>query len=145
MKYIILFFFIVSCSAQKTSMKTSENNEDLVLILSDLHSNIATPQILVIEEVSSLRTFFATVNKTRKPGLAFPKVDFSKEQIIIYARGENYSATIPQLRISNEDRSAVFVECSIQEIGEDTGVITSPFAMYRIKKTAKQLQFVKAD
>ncbi|WP_405266747.1 hypothetical protein [Cellulophaga sp. Ld12] len=145
MKYIILFFFIVSCSAQKTSMKTSENNEDLVLILSDLHSNIATPQILVIEEVSSLRTFFATVNKTRKPGLAFPKVDFSKEQIIIYARGENYSATIPQLRISNEDRSAVFVECSIQEIGEDTGVITSPFAMYRIKKITKQLQFISAD
>ncbi|WP_405246932.1 hypothetical protein [Cellulophaga sp. Asnod2-G02] len=145
MKYIILFFFIVSCSAQKTSMKTSENNEDLVLILSDLHSNIATPQILVIEEVSSLRTFFATVNKTRKPGLAFPKVDFSKEQIIIYARGENYSATIPQLRISNEDSSAVFVECSIQEIGEDTGVITSPFAMYRIKKITKQLQFISAD
>ncbi|QXP52427.1 hypothetical protein [Cellulophaga sp. HaHa_2_1] len=145
MKYIILFFFIVSCSAQKTSMKTSENNEDLVLILSDLHSNIATPQILVIEEVSSLRTFFATVNKTRKPGLAFPKVDFSKEQIIIYARGENYSATIPQLRISNEDSSAVFVECSIQEIGEDTGVITSPFTMYRIKKITKQLQFISAD
>ncbi|SDF31614.1 hypothetical protein [Cellulophaga baltica] len=145
MKYIILFFFIVSCSAQKTSTKASGNNENLTLILSDLHSNIAAPQILVIEEVSSLRTFFATVNKTRKPGLAFPKVDFSKEQIIIYARGENYSTAIPQLRIVDEDSSVVFIECSSQEPLASTEVMASPFAMYRIKKTAKQLQFVKAD
>ncbi|WP_165748583.1 hypothetical protein [Cellulophaga sp. Z1A5H] len=145
MKYVILFFFIVSCSAQKTNKSTMEHEQDLALILTDFYSNVPTPQILIIEEVSSLRAFFATVNKTRKPGLAFPTVDFSKERILIYACGAQYGTVIPQLSISKEDNDELVINCLFEQPLHTGAVVASPFAIYKIKRSPKHIRFTRTE
>ncbi|WP_158976782.1 hypothetical protein [Cellulophaga sp. L1A9] len=145
MKYVILFFFIVSCSAQKSTKTAMEHQKGLELLLSDFHSNVTTPQILIIEEVASLRAFFATVNKTRKPGLAFPSVDFSKERILIYACGEQYGTALPQLTVLKEDHQELVINCSFKEQLTTTEAIASPFAMYKIKKSPENIRFTSTE
>jgi hypothetical protein len=144
MKYLILLFFIVSCSAQKSHNSAVSGPYNLELVLSDAYSNVATPQLLMIEEVSSLRAFFALVNKTRKPGLAFPKVDFTKERILIYACGEQYGATVPKLVILHEDSDEIVISC-IQDQPLSTTTMTSPFAIYKINSRSKSIRFTIAD
>ena len=82
MKYFVLLLFLVSCNAQKKTVaySTKDNGKaPLELLLRDNYSGLKTPQILVIKEPTALRDFYSQINKTRKPGLAIPNVDFNSE------------------------------------------------------------------
>lgn len=144
MKYLFLLFFVIACQAQKNKGGVTLNYQmPLTLIVSDSYSNHESPKILVVQEQATLDKFFAIVNKTRKPGLAVPKIDFEKEMLIIYALGAQNSDTMPQLTWITETDQELRLQLS--SIASKNPIIsrTSPFAVYSMKTTSKNVRFLE--
>ncbi|WP_139297740.1 hypothetical protein [Flagellimonas zhangzhouensis] len=72
----------------------------------DDYSNISEYQTQIIRDQKSLQKFYSQVNKTRKPGLPVPMVDFSKDMLILVCLGEQHShknVVISKAKESNEE------------------------------------------
>tara|TARA_R110000868_G_scaffold12514_1_gene59774 strand:+ start:325 stop:765 length:441 start_codon:yes stop_codon:yes gene_type:complete len=146
MKYFVLLLFLVSCNAQKkiVAYSTKDNGKaPLELLLRDNYSGLKTPQILVIKEPNALRDFYAHINKTRKPGLAIPNVDFNSETVIIYSLGEQFNAEAPSMQIQSSTSTSVHITILDSITAEDSGAITSPFCVYKLKSNTSNLLFLK--
>ncbi len=146
MKYFVLLLFLVSCNAQKKTVaySTKDNGKaPLEFLLRDNYSGLKTPQIFVIKEPNALRDFYSQINKTRKPGLAIPNVDFNSELVIIYSLGEQFNAEAPIMQIQSSTRTSVKITILDSITAEDSGAITSPFCVYKLKSNTSNLLFLK--
>ncbi|MGB5434405.1 MAG: hypothetical protein WBM98_00835, partial [Maribacter sp.] len=91
--WVIVFAVILSCNGQKkAAMEKGEGSNNAIasptLVLQDNYSGGLAADTLIIKDRKSLQKFFSKVNRTRKPGLPLPVVDFTKEMILIYCSGE---------------------------------------------------------
>jgi hypothetical protein len=146
MKYFVLLLFLVSCNAQKKTVaySTKDNGKaSLELLLRDNYSGLKTPQILVIKEPTALRDFYSQINKTRKPGLAIPNVDFNSETVIIYTLGEQLNAEAPSMQIQSSTSTSVNITILNSFTTEFNGAITSPFCVYKLNSNTRNLLFLK--
>ena len=101
MRGLILFFVIVSlvsCKAQNTIPKQSpQQDADIELIDQDGYSGILEYETIVIKDAKSLNKFYSKINRTRKPGLPVPMVDFSKNMIVVVCMGKQKGEKLPVL------------------------------------------------
>lgn len=145
MKVVFLGIFLIfmSCNGQK---KVTSNNEDmsneLTLLIKDSYSGVSTPEIQIIKEPTSLKGFFSKINKTRKPGLAVPKIDFTKEMIILLCSGEQKGEAVTKLVMGKESVSNIIIEVK-EEGNPNSTAITSPFYLYKMPLTDKEIVFEK--
>ena len=89
MRYLTLIIFAIlfSCKGQKkAAMENGDGQNDdsgsLTLVLQDNYSGSITPDTLIIKDRKTLQKFFSKVNRTRKPGIPVPEVDFAQEMIL---------------------------------------------------------------
>ncbi|SDR00608.1 hypothetical protein SAMN05216294_3105 [Flagellimonas zhangzhouensis] len=103
----LLMILVFSCKAQKEPQnKTGDEIENFALLAHDDYSNISEYQTQIIRDQKSLQKFYSQVNKTRKPGLPVPMVDFSKDMLILVCLGEQHShknVVISKAKESNEE------------------------------------------
>ena len=97
--FYITIIVLLNTSCKSQSNITNNSNKDLELILQDNYSGFEKEEILLMKDQKSLEKFFGRINRTRKPSLPIPKINFSKEMVLIWCAGETY-ATIPELSIS---------------------------------------------
>ncbi len=115
------------------------------LIIEDTTGGPQEPQILVIKDPGTLKAFYRQVNKTRKPGLAVPKIDFANEFIVILCMGTRkslgYSTRITHTEVKNKILT-VYVK---ETIPNDTSayVLTEPFSIYKINGVYESVVFKK--
>ena len=115
------------------------------LIIEDTTGGPEEPQILVVNDPATLKAFYRQVNKTRKPGLAIPKIDFTNEFVVILCMGTRkslgYSTHITHTEIKGE-LLTVYVK---ETIPGDTSayVLTEPFSVYKINGTYESVVFKK--
>ena len=146
MKQVILLLLFISCNAQKGNLNVNSkntNNGELELILRDNYSGLKSPKILVVKEPTALREFYAQINKTRKPGLAIPNLDFNAEMVIVYCAGEQINASAPSMAIEHVNNESIQITIIDFEIRESSRVSTSPFCMYKLKASNKDVTFEK--
>lgn len=146
MKYLLILFVLFSCSAQKisTTSSFSENNSNssvLELLLNDNYSGLKSPQILILKEPSTLQDFYSQINKTRKPGIAIPAIDFNKEMVIIYCSGEHLANTSTKIAIDSENKEQVVFKVITSKTAIESTVLTSPFSVYKLNRTSKEFKF----
>ncbi|MER3373045.1 MAG: protease complex subunit PrcB family protein [Allomuricauda sp.] len=142
---LLLTFCLFSCKAQKEL--AGEKMEDLELVVQDGYSGIMEYETMVIQDTKSLNKFYSQVNKTRKPGLPVPMVDFSREMVIVVCLGEQQGEKQPMLSKINEteDELTIAVELSDPE-KTDTAqnqAISYPFYLYKIPLSSKTIGFQK--
>ena len=148
MKYFLFLSFVclLSCKAQK---QLGDEIEGLVLVEQDGYSGIETFQTRVIRDTKSLNKFYSQVNKTRKPGLPVPMIDFSQEMVLVVCLGEQQGKQSVLLSKTGETASELFIAVQLSDvnIGESAGVqvISSPFYLYKMPLTEKTIVFQKAD
>lgn len=148
MKYLCVLLFFMSCKAQKeASSKVNESKNadtNLVLIASENYSGQSLPEMLIIKEPKALEKFFSKVNRTRKPGLAVPKIDFEKETIVIYCLGEQTRPLTPVIEIEKETEDQIILRALSQKTsssGQTQEITTSPFCMYTVATADKTILF----
>lgn len=152
MRYLSLFIFaiILSCNGQKKAgMKDksgmNEGGEKLTLLLQDNYSGTDVAETLVIKDVKALKSFYSKINRTRKPGLPVPEVDFTKEMILIHCSGEQRNGKHARLSIEKENEEEVVIATSIEKSKKSgtSSALISPFSVYKMPLTQKEITFKK--
>ena len=152
MRYLPLFIFaiILSCNGQKKTAMKDKNDmeagkEKLTLLLQDNYSGMDVAETLVIKDVKALNSFDSKINRTRKPGIPVPEVDFTKEMILIHCSGEQMDGTQVTLSVEEENDLEVIIRTSVkktQKSGTSSALI-SPFSVYKMPLTQKEVTFKK--
>ena len=152
MRYLPLFIFaiILSCNGQKKTAMKDKNDmeagkEKLTLLLQDNYSGMDVAETLVIKDVKALKSFYSKINRTRKPGIPVPEVDFTKEMILIHCSGEQMDGKQVKLSVEEENDLEVIIRTSVkktQKSGTSLALI-SPFSVYKMPLTQKEVTFKK--
>ncbi|MCK0191547.1 hypothetical protein [Arenibacter sp. F20364] len=152
MRSLLLFLFLlgVSCSGQKRLPKdrdvsSSQNSKELQLVLQDNYSGVEQTEFQVIRDSKALKNFFLQINKTRKPGLPIPEVDFSRELLLVYCAGTSLGIDRSELVIveDSEDNIVIGLKEHTSVEKEYPNVATMPFCIYKMPLTPKKISFQK--
>ena len=154
MRYLSLFIFaiILSCNGQKKAAMKDKNdknvgNEKLTLLLLDNYSGTDVAETLVIKDVKALKSFYSKINRTRKPGIPVPEVDFKKEMILIHCSGEQTKGKHALLSVIEENGKEVIINVSTSveksEKSVSSSALISPFSVYKMPLTQKEITFKK--
>ena len=147
MKKLILFIAIItlSCKSHKNSKGTNSEkvsvSEELNLILSDNYGGSEFREIQVIRSGSELKRFFIALNKTRKPGLPVPKIDFNKELVVVFCGGITTHGDIPGLYMVSESDDKLILGLNKTNGVTDSSstAVLMPFGLYTMPLTDKEI------
>lgn len=147
MKTTVLFLMLifVTCNAQKNNRATTDGTESqdthqgLVWILSDPYSGTDVAETLIVKDAKSLQKFYSQINRTRKPGLPVPNIDFSKEIVVVRCSGTTREAVAPRLfvREVTDDKIVLGIEKTDKTF--NSSAVTTPFSVYRMPRTKKEV------
>ena len=152
MRYLSLLIFaiILSCNGQKKVPLNNESEvkgsgEKLTLLLEDNYSGSEVEETLVIKDVKALKSFYSKINRTRKPGIPVPEVDFSKEMILIHCSGEQTNGKHTLLSVLEENEKEVIISTSVEKLEKSgtSSALISPFSVYKMPLTQKEISFKK--
>ncbi|MEL6303975.1 MAG: hypothetical protein AAFQ20_04220 [Bacteroidota bacterium] len=110
-------------------------------ILEDGYYPVEEKQALVIENEKSLKSFFSKVNRSRKPGLPIPQVDFTTEVALVVCVGAYKSEGYPVLMHPKKDGVYHIVEAQTAKNQENTAV-SYPLMVYKVPRTEDKFEFV---
>ena len=140
---------LTACKSQKSKSNeesvNSQADNTLTLLMSDLYGGSSNEEIKVIKSRKELDKYFIQINKTRKPGLKPPDIDFEKYVVVGYSPGRCLQFDEGQLKIyeSNEDS----ITLAKGESGPDTKkenettAVLEPFELYSLQRTQNSSYF----
>lgn len=141
---IVLLGVFLSCNSQKKvrASQASASNDVLRLLLHDNYSGIDTEKTLIIRSPEELQVFYSKINRTRKPGLPLPKIDFEKEMAVVYCAGLQEDGKLPLLYVVEETPNEMTL--GLDYLGSNSGTaIVSPFCVYKLPATKKEIVVIK--
>ncbi|MEO1486632.1 MAG: hypothetical protein AAFU57_12850 [Bacteroidota bacterium] len=121
-------------------MATNESN-GMEAILEDGYYPVDEKQALVIENEKSLKAFFSKVNRSRKPGLPVPQIDFTKEVALVVCVGAYQSEGYPKLMHPKKDGVYHIVGTKTEKNQENT-TISYPLMVYKVPRTEDKFEFI---
>ena len=146
---VVLLFIGIGCKSQDKGKANDSakalQSQGITLLMTDNYGGSEEADFQVIRDMKSLRQFFSQVNKTRKPGLPVPEVDFSKEMLILHCPGKQLNGWKPDLVIT-ENTAAKMVFAMAQSMGkqkQEQGALTMPFSLYKLPLTEKEIVLQK--
>lgn len=133
----------LSCKSQKNTFQKVPNADRLTLMISEEYSGERTKGFYVVQEAEALRKYFAKINRTRKPGLPIPEIDFSQYVALLFFEGETTVGVSTQKYILEENEDRIVIGSQGNEPSQkpmDTAIGT-PFQIYTIPRTEKDIIF----
>ncbi|TVZ13826.1 hypothetical protein JM81_0021 [Maribacter sp. MAR_2009_72] len=124
----LAFFFLLSCKAQQSTANTDSTTMEI--LVKDNYGGHNTEQFLVIKDQRSLSEFFGVFNRTRKPGLPIPKIDFSKELVIVWSPGEENVNS--GLKIKSRTGKNLILRKTKSKKNTELTAITRPVTVYKL-------------
>ncbi|MBT8223189.1 MAG: hypothetical protein KJN96_08485, partial [Eudoraea sp.] len=123
--FILCLLTLGACKSQEkgteAAMQPSEQNQELTLILSDNYGGSEYVDFQVIRDMKTLRQFFIQVNKTRKPGLPVPDIDFSKEIVLLHCPGKMGDASASGLFIMDDSSEKIVLATKEGKVKQKIG------------------------
>lgn len=150
MRYLTLIILAIlfSCNGQKKAAMENGDGQNnniglLTLVLQDNYSGSINPDTLIIKDRKSLQKFFSKVNRTRKPGLPVPEVNFKKEMVLIYCGGEQPVGRQVSLRFDAENDEELILRTTLEKTKKEStsSAVISPFSVYKMPLTQKEITF----
>lgn len=146
MRYLFLILLFASCKCPKQATDRGGQEEAaanaLTFVMSDSYGGLEVENLQVFRSQGGLQKFFAGVNKTRKPGLPVPQIDFSKNIVLVYSAGLTSQGTALELVSLGEKEGRILLEAK-KEGGEtlsaSAAALTQPFTIYTMPRSDKEL------
>ena len=69
--------------------------------------------------LKTLRSFYSRINRTRKPGLPLPNIDFTKEMVLIHCSGSQNAGIQSKLSILEKTDEELIVKITSVVIGQE--------------------------
>ncbi|MFC3972306.1 hypothetical protein ACFOUQ_06305 [Maribacter confluentis] len=124
----LAFFFLLSCKGQQNTANADSTTMEILVM--DNYGGHDTEQFLVIKDQKSLSELFGVLNRTRKPGLPIPKIDFSKELVIVWSPGEANVNSGLKIK-SRIGKNLILRKTKIKKNSELTAM-TRPVTVYKL-------------
>lgn len=135
----------LSCNGHK---KAAMNEIDaqtpdapLTLVVQGNYAGTDTATTQVITSQKDLVKFFSSINKTRKPGIPVPEVDFSEHIVLVYCSGNDGNGTNPTLDVAKETDSEMVLRMANKTTKNGVSKTVSPFSLYTMPVTLKKISF----
>ena len=152
MRYLFLIMLIglISCKVQKDgNTPTGEPIDGLVLLDHDDFTNIDTFQTREIQDSKTLNKCYREINKTRKPGLPVPMVDFTKDMLVLVCLGEQQGKKEVALSQLRQTETELWIAIDVWEEKQE-GTVTIqpmyyPFYLYKMPLVDKSLHFQRVE
>lgn len=134
----LILFGLIGCKGQYDIKKGLDESMGIQLVLRDSYSGSEEEQQFFIKDKKSLEEFFAGVNKTRKPGLPIPEVDFTKNSLWVYCAGIQKDKSTNLVFTKETSNSFVFKKVIDRNTKKNTA-ITTPFYVYKVPMESKKI------
>ncbi|WP_350291603.1 hypothetical protein [uncultured Croceitalea sp.] len=145
MKFVLIALVILtsSCKNQKGLVVTDESQDNsLTLLVQDGYFFTDSIETSVVRDEKTLKSFFSRVNRTRKPGLPVPKINFEEEMVLVVCMGEQKTTAMPYLDLVARDNQKIKVGIAVQNETETKNTVVSyPFCVYKIPTSEKEIIF----
>ena len=123
--------------------------EDMALLAHEDFTNIDAFETRVIRDAKSLNKFYREINRTRKPGLPVPMVDFSKDMLVLVCLGEQKGEKNLVLSKLKETDQGMTIAVEVLEKVKDGEIAVQPmyfpFYLYKMPLLDKDLTFQRID
>ena len=110
------------------------------LILQKNYSGSEEEQLVVIKNQKSLEEFFGKVNRTRKPGISIPQINFEKDMLLVWCGGEKVSFPT-ELQFQDTSEGILVKRNLMTKKGLEQNAIVNPFKIYKMPITSKSIKF----
>lgn len=140
--YLFLLFSLlhVSCKSRATVANHSVEKPKMELIVEGNHSGFDQEQLLKIKNQEELQSFYGRINRTRKPGLQPPAIDFNEHMLLIWCGGNrSYDHAKLVVRPGDNYLSVHKIDAKVKKGKE--GPVVSPFSIYKLSKSTKKIKF----
>ncbi|WP_350288819.1 hypothetical protein [uncultured Croceitalea sp.] len=145
MKFVLMAIVILtsSCKNQKGLVVTDESQDNsLTLLVQDGYFFTDSIETSVVRDEKTLKSFFARVNRTRKPGLPVPKINFEEEMVLVVCMGEQKTTAMPYLKLIESDNQKIKVGIAVQnETETENTVVSYPFCVYKMPSSESEIIF----
>lgn len=147
-KALILFTALITMAGCKAQQPMGEEIDGLVLLERDAYGPGEEFEARAIRDQKQLAHFYSLVNRTRKPGLPLPEIDFERELVLLIQLGTRQgekTLLVSQIGETDLERTLA-VEILDPPDGENPSrAIQRPFYLYKIPYTDKTLLFERIE
>ena len=140
--YTSLFFVLlqVSCKSRTTVINDPNEKPKMELIFEGNYSGFDEEQLLQIKNQEELLLFYGRINRTRKPGLQPPAIDFSEHMLLIWCGG-NKSHGYVKLELRPGDKHLSIHKIDAKTKGGKEDPVVNPFSIYKLSISSKKIKF----
>jgi hypothetical protein len=135
---LILIFQLNACKSSVTSDLQHSNEISMKNILNENYSGFEEEDYFLIRNQEDLNTFYGKINRTRKPGLIPPVVDFNQNMLLVWC-GDSKTSNFVDLEI-NESADSLIVYKLKPKTEKQNDLIVSPFSIFKLRLSAKSLK-----
>ncbi len=150
---ILLLLFVAGCGSSNVS-EEKEKPVDLqdevdipfTVLYGDSSGNFMEREMIAFNDVKAFENALGTVNKTRKPGLMAPEIDFSKYSVALLTMGQQttggYSIKVERVELTDRNIIVYYSESFPDPRSPVTMALTSPWTMIQFKNDKMPVIFV---
>ena len=133
-------FICSSCKSQNPVANVKNDDFNMELLLQDNYSGVVEEELFLIKGQKLYTLFFAKINKTRKPGLAMPKIDFNTSMLLVWCSGETTAPDL-DLVLQKETSKTYIISTSDLKSSLKNTAILSPIRIYKLPLSDKNFRF----
>lgn len=146
----LFLVFINACGGQKlktdTVPQSIKGGSSLELIVSDLYGGTEDTTLTVIRKQEVLQSFYSKVNRTRKPGLKPPIVDFNKEMLLLFCPGKTNKDLQGQKAFLKESEGLLLFGIDDNSTNDKVQTaLLQPFYLYKLPLDDREIQFLDQE
>ena len=135
---LILLVQLNACKSTVSSSLQNSNEMGMQNILNENYSGFEEEKYFLIRNQEDLNTFYGKINRTRKPGLVPPVVDFTQNMLLVWC-GDSKASNFVDLEINESDDSLIVHKLK-PKTKKQNNLIVSPFSIYKLRLSSKSLK-----
>ena len=128
-----------ACKSSGMADAESKKQAEIEMVVTENYSGFEEEQLMLIKNKAELLTFYGRVNRTRKPGLEPPIIDFKKEMLLVWCGGETDS-DVQELEITTTADEVMVRKKRSKNASRKNERRVSPFTIYKMPMSAKTLR-----
>ncbi|WP_321826976.1 hypothetical protein [Maribacter dokdonensis] len=142
--YLLLAAIIQLNSCKSTAQSNLQESDDvgMELILNENYSGFEQEEYFLIKSQKELSAFYGKINRTRKPGLTPPIIDFDTEMILVWC-GDSSATNYANFELNEKDKFIELHKLKSKTFKEESTLVVSPFSMYKLPLSTKSLKIKK--
>lgn len=134
----LFLMMLVACKGQSASAASVQGT--MQLVLRDYYGGYENDTAWVVKNDKDLHRFMAQVNKTRKPGLPIPEVDFSEYLVLIACGGTQSTKELDEIVCLDDNESEIRFSLSHRKENREPHGL-APFYIQTLPITHKAIVF----